>query len=235
MQTFKSLPLYFLPLLLTVMGCDAIRIFPKDAPDVAFSTTSVNWQAPCEVSFNNTSVGKKNTYKWDFGDGSTSTEVSPRHTYTQPGDYVVYLNATNKGGTDQTSQRITIVYPKPKSLKLDYVTISSVPKLNTSTSVVSTISVTDIFGNVLVTSSQRTLTGSMLPVAMSLDWDTEAAITDMNAEYRIIYKVAYAGTSQQEITLFTPSDYIFEQNPTIEELYDSNSVMTAKIHFLWSY
>jgi len=36
-----------------------------------------------------------NSYIWDFGDGSTSTQVNPWHQYTQPGTYTVKLIAMN--------------------------------------------------------------------------------------------------------------------------------------------
>ncbi|MGG9972708.1 PKD domain-containing protein [Ferruginibacter sp. SUN002] len=42
-----------------------------------------------------------NNYKWDFGDGTTSTLKTPTHTYTDPGVYTVSLSAiTTDGCTD---------------------------------------------------------------------------------------------------------------------------------------
>ncbi len=38
------------------------------------------------------------TFVWDFGDGTTSTEVDPEHTYTEPGEYTVVLTVTDAGG-----------------------------------------------------------------------------------------------------------------------------------------
>ena len=49
-------------------------------------------QAPAMVSFTNTSVNAGN-FIWDFGDGTTSTQVNPTHTYAQPGSYNVKLIA----------------------------------------------------------------------------------------------------------------------------------------------
>lgn len=43
------------------------------------------------------------TYLWDFGDGSTSTEASPAHTYAQPGDYKVSLTITDSAGANRVS------------------------------------------------------------------------------------------------------------------------------------
>jgi PKD repeat protein len=45
------------------------------------------------IVFNNQSEG--DTFFWDFGDGNTSTEVSPTHTYNALGGYVVRLLSIN--------------------------------------------------------------------------------------------------------------------------------------------
>lgn len=47
--------------------------------------------APYTVSFHNT--GRGTQYYWDFGDGSTSTQRNPTHTYNRSGDYTVRLIA----------------------------------------------------------------------------------------------------------------------------------------------
>lgn len=44
------------------------------------------------AAFTNTTVNAY-SYLWDFGDGSTSTEVNPVHEYANPGCYTVILNA----------------------------------------------------------------------------------------------------------------------------------------------
>ncbi len=41
---------------------------------------------------------------WDFGDGSTSNQQHPTHTYTQPGDYIVSLTVTDDTGLTHTRQ-----------------------------------------------------------------------------------------------------------------------------------
>lgn len=40
------------------------------------------------------------SYLWDFGDGTTSTEENPSHEYTSVGNYTVQLIATNPNGSD---------------------------------------------------------------------------------------------------------------------------------------
>lgn len=51
------------------------------------------------VTFTNNSIDA-DSYLWDFGDGNTSTEVSPTHTYVVEGDYTVTLTAINSCGDD---------------------------------------------------------------------------------------------------------------------------------------
>lgn len=43
-------------------------------------------------------------FEWDFGDGNTSTEANPWHTYTQPNDYLVTLIAYNEDDCADTIQ-----------------------------------------------------------------------------------------------------------------------------------
>lgn len=56
------------------------------------------------VTFTNASTGSS-AYSWDFGDGNTSTEESPSHTYAAEGEYMVILVAENDFGvTDETRE-----------------------------------------------------------------------------------------------------------------------------------
>lgn len=58
---------------------------------------------PYTVQFTNT--GRGDSFFWDFGDGSTSTQASPSHTYTQSGTFRVMLVAVKSNGckTSDTS------------------------------------------------------------------------------------------------------------------------------------
>jgi PKD repeat protein len=48
-------------------------------------------------------------WSWDFGDGMTSTEQNPIHTYGQPGDYVVALTVDGPCGSDTKLDYLTLV------------------------------------------------------------------------------------------------------------------------------
>ncbi len=60
------------------------------------------------LSFTNGS-SNANSYEWDFGDGTTSTEENPVHTYTSNGEFEVTLTATNECGFTSSTQSIMVV------------------------------------------------------------------------------------------------------------------------------
>lgn len=90
----------------------------KAYPTIAATGTNIRFQ--------NFSIGHKLRYLWDFGDGSTSTEKSPFHTYKNEGFYTVRLNVLSdtkaQGFTEKTNyiqiineQRKPLFYGRPLS------------------------------------------------------------------------------------------------------------------------
>jgi PKD repeat protein len=66
--------------------------------------------APATVSFRADPSGgaAAYTYRWDFGDGSSSTDRSPAHTYATPGAYREVLTVTSGGASAVCSNVVTI-------------------------------------------------------------------------------------------------------------------------------
>ena len=58
-----------------------------------FTQNVTSGAAPLTVQFTDKSSGRPNTWLWDFGDGSTSSQRNPLHTYTSAGTYTVTLTA----------------------------------------------------------------------------------------------------------------------------------------------
>lgn len=50
------------------------------------------------ITFTNTSQAIGASYNWQFGDGATSAEVSPVHTYAENGIYMISMHITDKNG-----------------------------------------------------------------------------------------------------------------------------------------
>jgi PKD repeat protein len=82
---------------------------PADEP--AIVSFSVGFDVVVEgrvCTFTNTSVDAI-SYSWDFGDGNSSAEVSPVHTYADDGTYTVVLTATGSGTNSGTAEKVLII------------------------------------------------------------------------------------------------------------------------------
>lgn len=64
-------------------------------------------EAPVEIPFTNKSTNA-DAYFWDFGDGTTSTEENPKHTFNYGGTYNITLTAYQKGEEVKTVKSITL-------------------------------------------------------------------------------------------------------------------------------
>ncbi len=85
------------------------------APTADFSASVTEGTYDLQVTFTNSTQGPTTDFLWDFGDGQTSTEANPTHTYTEAGVYTVSLMATGPGGSDTAtcSDCITVLHPAP--------------------------------------------------------------------------------------------------------------------------
>ncbi|MFD0577866.1 ThuA domain-containing protein [Dactylosporangium darangshiense] len=72
------------------------------APVAAAAGQPTTGVAPLTVQFNSAGsrdpAGQPITYAWTFGDGGTSTQANPSHTYTANGNYTAQLTVTDPGG-----------------------------------------------------------------------------------------------------------------------------------------
>lgn len=72
----------------------------QTVPNAAFTATPLTGVKPLAVTFTDSSTGTITSRLWNFGDGYTSTEINPSHTYTTDGSYTVSLQVTGPLGTD---------------------------------------------------------------------------------------------------------------------------------------
>ncbi len=99
----KTLAINVLFVLLLMAGFSSCK---KDTPAPTAEFTFV--VDGSDVTF--TSVVKNaNTYMWDFGDGTTSTDALPVHTYAVSGTYTVTLTVKGDGGEITTTNDVQIL------------------------------------------------------------------------------------------------------------------------------
>ncbi len=60
-------------------------------------------------TFTDQSTNEPSSWAWDFGDGNTSTDQNPTHTFTTTGDFNVCLMVTNAAGSSNICQMISVI------------------------------------------------------------------------------------------------------------------------------
>jgi PKD repeat protein len=74
------------------------KVEAKDALSAFYTADILGGKAPLTVSFLNRSFGEAVKYIWNFGDGKSSMEENPTHTYTSSGTYSVSLTVIDANG-----------------------------------------------------------------------------------------------------------------------------------------
>ncbi len=80
---------------------------PVVVPVANFTSNVTEGYAPLTVAFTDLSENVTE-WKWDFGDGDTSTDQEPVHIYSAAGSYNVSLIANNEDGTSTKTSKITV-------------------------------------------------------------------------------------------------------------------------------
>ncbi len=86
----------------TVTKTEHIKVTAK--PVANFTSSVTSGKAPLNVKFTDTSTGTPATWKWDFGDGITSTQQNPVHKYSKAGTYTVILTVKNAVGSNTVTK-----------------------------------------------------------------------------------------------------------------------------------
>ncbi len=102
-------------LVASIPGCSTQSIQTinslSDGPLVNFNTSTSCQGSP--ISFTNTTSGAVTSYSWTFGDGNTSSSISPMNTYLNFGAVNVTLQASNAAGCQNTITKPLLIYSKP--------------------------------------------------------------------------------------------------------------------------
>ncbi|RTL60297.1 MAG: PKD domain-containing protein [Sphingobacteriales bacterium] len=112
-------PVLFTKFLLLILSSIA-SLFAFAQPRANFTASPLSGCAPIVVNFTDQSTGAPDTWRWDLGNGVTSTQQNPSTTYFSPGLYTIKLVVLNALGKDSL-------------VKTNYITIYTPPQVSFST------------------------------------------------------------------------------------------------------
>jgi len=163
----------------TVSRVGYITVTSPGTEPIAASFTAdppLTGDAPLTVQFHDTSTGLPAAWVWSFGDGATSSDRNPSHTYTLPGAYTVSLTAMN-GSVSGT-------HAEP-----GYVTVTSV-----DIPVVANFANTTPRAGMAPLTVQFTDTSAGLPVAWAWSFGDGTTSSDRNPSHTYSLPGAYTVT-----------------------------------------
>ena len=101
----------------TITKSRYITLIPVPAPIAKFSANVTSGKSPLDVKFTDQSTGSPTSWYWDFGDGTSSRQQNPVHTYLsskKTRTYTVSLTVVNAKSHDiLTKTSYITVYPSP--------------------------------------------------------------------------------------------------------------------------
>jgi PKD repeat protein len=135
---------------------------PSGSPPVAAASVvgSSSGTAPLPVSFSSSGSfdpeGSALTYDWDFGDGSTSAEPNPSHTYITPGSYRASLVVKDSTGLSRPASLAVAVQSPPVLVYVSNIAMSKTIS-NRGTRASAVVTIKDAAGNL---KSNASVTGT---------------------------------------------------------------------------
>ncbi|MDZ4247469.1 MAG: PKD domain-containing protein, partial [Dehalococcoidia bacterium] len=150
-----------------------ITVLKEDEILADFTADTTSGLPPLEVQFTEQCFGEITSYSWDFGDGSTSSEQNPKHTYTASGEYTASLTVKGAGNISDTE------------IKEGYITVEK--KTSEITLEISNAELS--FGSSLALSGQITpafeTTVTLAFTHSNGETDTETVASDENGVYTL--------------------------------------------------
>jgi PKD repeat protein len=156
--------------------------FGENCPPVSATSLAApaTGPVPMDVAFTGSVTGGCGpyTYAWNFGDGQTSTEASPHHTYDKEGSYTAALTVTDSKQHPATANAVTVTANCPP---LDATASADTPTGDTPLEVHFTAATT----------------GGCGPVTYAWDFGDGATSTDQNPSHTY----ANAGSMTPSLTV----------------------------------
>jgi PKD repeat protein len=179
-----------------MIACMAFLLFSCNrSPEPDFTFSGDDNPVPAEVTFTNESK-RSDSYNWEFGDGISTTEKNPKHTYATGGIFNVKLTTSNKNG----SNSIIKVVKLQTGLTVLNLAITSQPQ---GGSQVQSVSV-GFDGNI---------TGYVRPVHVSAEWYFQPA-TGGNPKLKSSTELTFdsANITSKSSVYSAPPGYVLANN-----------------------
>jgi gliding motility-associated-like protein len=91
---------------------DTVSIFRLPQPQIFTTNNCVNIPITM-IDVSDTSNNQTTNWLWNFGDGNSSADPSPQHTYQHAGTYVITLQTTNDNGCKAVDTIMVEAFPLP--------------------------------------------------------------------------------------------------------------------------
>ena len=86
-------------------GCDTLGLDNHPQSRFRYEQDTLDY---LDIQFVDLSFYRPESWEWDFGDGMSSTSISPRHVYNEKGVYEVCLTVSNENSSHQSCQTLNI-------------------------------------------------------------------------------------------------------------------------------
>lgn len=96
---------------------------PSEALQASCTASPREGQRPLTVQFTASAIGGTGSYdfRWQFGDGGTSTDRNPSHTYSSPGNFTARVTVSSGSQSRECDRDITVRPPPPGYFAPGYV------------------------------------------------------------------------------------------------------------------
>ncbi|WP_324736496.1 PKD domain-containing protein [Thermococcus sp. SY098] len=108
-----------------------ITVLPNKAPKAMFNISPSPAKVEDEIEFMDSSKDEDGSivkWNWNFGDGTTSTERNPKHSYSSPGMYTVTLTVEDDSGMKASYSKSITINPKNQLPTADFTFLPKEPK-----------------------------------------------------------------------------------------------------------